>query len=259
MIKFLNRAFGGAVILTLLILITYLGRIPLAIGVAAFSYIALHEMDKALKKIDLHLTMKCLYFINGIIMAAAFVNNSDIYIASIVVSVLSLFMYIILTGHYSLYDGFAAAFVMLYVSFLISHILRIKNVSYVWMLYITDWGSDTFAYIIGSLFGKHKMEWMAHISPNKTIEGSIGGIVGATILNIVYCHEFGLDNYIREIVIFTIIAAIMSQIGDLIASYIKRQTGIKDFGNLIPGHGGILDRFDSIMFIAPVLYLFSRV
>lgn len=259
MIKFLNRAFGGIVILSLLILITYIGRIPLALGVAAFSYIALHEMDKALKKIDLHLPIKCLYLTNGIIMLAAFINNSDIYIASIVISVLFLFMYIILTRHYRLYDAFAAAFVMLYVSFLISHILRIKDVSYVWMLYITAWGSDTFAYLVGSLFGRHKMDWMAHISPNKTIEGSVGGIIGATVLNIIYCKEFGLDTYIREIIIFTIIAAIMSQIGDLIASYIKRQTGIKDFGNLIPGHGGILDRFDSIMFIAPVLYLFSRI
>ncbi|WP_296115026.1 phosphatidate cytidylyltransferase [uncultured Anaerococcus sp.] len=259
MIKFFNRAFGGIVILSLLILITYMGRIPLALGVAAFSYIALHEMDKALKKIDLHLPIKCLYLTNGIIMLAAFINNSDIYIASIVISVLFLFMYIILTRHYRLYDAFAAAFVMLYVSFLISHILRIKDVSYVWMLYITAWGSDTFAYLVGSLFGRHKMDWMAHISPNKTIEGSVGGIIGATVLNIIYCKEFGLDTYIREIIIFTIIAAIMSQIGDLIASYIKRQTGIKDFGNLIPGHGGILDRFDSIMFIAPILYLFSRI
>src|SRR5699024_6602536 len=138
---------------------------PLALGVTAFSYIALHEMDKALKKIDLHLPIKALYFINGMIMLAAFINNSDMYIASIVVSVLCLFMYIILTGHYSLYDAFAAAFVMLYVSLLFSHILRIKDVSYVWMLYITAWGSDTFAYLVGSLFGKHKMEWMAHISP----------------------------------------------------------------------------------------------
>src|SRR5699024_12802871 len=103
MIKFLNRALGGIVILTLLILITYMGMIPLALGVTAFSYIALHEMDKALKKIDLHLPIKALYFINGMIMLAAFINNSDMYIASIVVSVLCLFMYIILTGHYSLY------------------------------------------------------------------------------------------------------------------------------------------------------------
>lgn len=259
MIKFLNRALGGFIILSILILITYMGRIPLALGVAVFSYLALHEMDAALKKIDLHLPMKCLYLTNGLIMIAAYINNSDVYIASIVVSVLFLFMYIILRAHYSLYDGFAAAFVMLYVSFLISHILRIKNDSYVWILYITAWGSDTFAYLVGSLIGKRKIEWVSHISPNKTVEGSIGGIIGATILNIVYVHEFGLSTRIFEIILFTVIAALMSQIGDLIASFIKRQTGIKDFGNIIPGHGGILDRFDSMMFIAPVLYLFSRI
>ena len=258
MTKFLNRALGGIIILTLLILITYLGRIPLAIGVTTFSYIALHEINQALKKIDLHIPMNCLFLSNGLIMLAAYINNSDIYIASMVVSVLFLLMYMILRGHYTLIDGFAGAFVLLYISFLFSHILRIKDISYVWILYITAWGSDTFAYLVGSLIGKNKIERISHISPNKTIEGSIGGIIAATVLNIVYVHEFGLESRAMEVIIFTIIAATMSQIGDLIASYIKRQTGIKDFGNIIPGHGGILDRFDSLMFIAPVLYLFSR-
>ena len=259
MIKFLNRALGGFIILTFLVLITYMGRIPLALGVAGLSYVALYEIDRALKNIDLHIPMKGLFVTNGLIMLAAYINNSDVYIASIVVSVLYLFIYIIVRSHYTLYDGFAAAFVMLYISFLISHILRIKDDSYVWILYITAWGSDTFAYLIGSLFGKRKIQWMAHISPNKTVEGSIGGILGAIALNMIYAYEFNLGANPVKLIVFTIIAASMSQIGDLIASYIKRQTGIKDFGHIIPGHGGILDRFDSILFISPCMFLFTLV
>lgn len=252
-----NRAIGGGIILFLLILITYLGKIPLALGVLIFSYIALHEMKDALAKIDLRLPTKLLYLINTLIMVAAFVNNSDLYIASLVVSVLVMMVYIIFNEKHSLYDGFATSFVLLYVSFLMSHILRIGDINYVWLLYITAWGSDTFAYLVGSTIGRHKIDLIRHISPNKTIEGSIGGIIGACVLNVIFVKEFHLGVGIYEVVIFTVLAAILSQIGDLIASYIKRKTGVKDFGHIIYGHGGILDRFDSMLFIAPVLYLFS--
>lgn len=256
--NFFNRTFGGIIILFVLILITCLGRVALGIGVGIFSYIALYEMKRALANINIHLPMKLMYFTNGLIMLAAYFNNSDLYMASLIVSIICLFMYIIFRSSYSLNDGFAAAFVLLYVSFFMSHILRIKDVSYVWILYITAWGSDTFAYLVGSLIGKRKLTIISHISPNKTIEGSLGGVLGATVLNVIYLKVFALDAHLHHLIIFTIIAAILSQIGDLIASYIKRQTGIKDFGNLIPGHGGILDRFDSILFIAPIIYLLSQ-
>lgn len=252
-----NRAIGGAVILFLLVLITYLGRIPLAVGVMVFSFVGLHEIKEALARIDIKLPIKLLYLTNTLIMLAAFVNNSDLYIVSLVLSVLCMMIYIIFRPKYSLYDGFATSFVLLYLSFLMSHILRIKDINYVWLLYITAWGSDTFAYLVGSTMGRHKFESIKHISPNKTIEGSLGGIVGAIVLNVIFVREFGLGVKLYELIIFTIIAAILSQIGDLIASYIKRKTGVKDFGHIIPGHGGILDRFDSMLFIAPVLYLFS--
>lgn len=254
----LNRAIGGAIILALLVLITYLGKIPLALGVLIFSYIALHEIKEALRKIDIKIPTKLLYLTNSLIMLAAFINNSDIYVVSLSICVVLMMIYIIFKPKYGLVDGFATSFVMLYVSFLMSHILRIEDVNFVWLLYITAWGSDTFAYLVGSTLGKHKIDAIAHISPNKTLEGSVGGIVGACVLNSIFVNEFNLGVKIFEVVIFTIIAAILSQIGDLIASYIKRKTGVKDFGNIIRGHGGILDRFDSMLFIAPILYLFSR-
>ncbi len=125
----------------------------------------------------------------------------------------------------------------------------------IWYLAIAAWGTDTFSYFFGIRFGKHKL---TPISPKKSIEGSIGGIVGAVIVSIIYTYIINKTGKmeISYIVISAITAmlSILSQIGDLAASSIKRYTGIKDFGELIPGHGGMLDRIDSILFIAPFAY-----
>ncbi|MDU0946224.1 MAG: CDP-archaeol synthase, partial [Anaerococcus vaginalis] len=113
--------------------------------------------------------------------------------------------------------------------------------------------------LTGSTIGKHKIKSLESISPNKTIEGFIGGVCGAVILNLIYVNYVNLDKNILLVIIFTIIAAFLSETGDLVASFIKRKCKIKDYGNLIPGHGGILDRFDSILFISPCLYLFTLI
>ena len=119
---------------------------------------------------------------------------------------------------------------------------------------------DTFAYFTGRFLGKHKL--IPEISPKKTIEGSIGGIVftiGAFILYRVLLFKIFPDLKINLpyllVIILAIAASIVSQIGDLIASAIKRQYNIKDYGKLFPGHGGVLDRFDSVMLVAPVIYV----
>ncbi len=112
--------------------------------------------------------------------------------------------------------------------------------------------SDTFAYFIGSFLGKHKL--IPKISPKKTVEGAAGGLLGGMLAMIVI-GEILKQNLILFAIAGLICAAI-SQIGDLIASAIKRECGIKDYGNLIPGHGGIMDRFDSILFASPAIYFF---
>lgn len=125
----------------------------------------------------------------------------------------------------------------------------------IWFVFFTAWGTDIFAYIIGKNFGKHKF---TELSPKKSIEGCIGGIIGATILvlgftvvcnniwnlEISYFYAFGISVFL----------SIISQMGDLAASSIKRHCEIKDYSNLIPGHGGILDRIDSVIFILPFAY-----
>ena len=125
------------------------------------------------------------------------------------------------------------------------------------LIFICSWGCDTCAYCVGVLFGKHKMAPV--LSPKKSIEGAVGGVVGTALLTVIYCSVFkaqmALDS--RGIVVLAVISAVaglISMVGDLTASAIKRNYDIKDYGNLIPGHGGIMDRFDSMMITAPIIY-----
>lgn len=126
-----------------------------------------------------------------------------------------------------------------------------------WLIFLSSWGCDTFAYCTGMLLGRHKLAPV--LSPKKSIEGAVGGVAGAALLGFIYASLFGasmaeLDNPQAACTIACAIAAVISQIGDLAASAIKRNHNIKDYGHLIPGHGGILDRFDSMIFTAPAIY-----
>lgn len=128
----------------------------------------------------------------------------------------------------------------------------------VWLIFLSAWGNDTCAYCVGMLFGRTKMTPV--LSPKKSVEGAIGGIVGAGILGFVFSWLFYINGNavsIKEVYAYTltcVIAAAISVLGDLFASAVKRKYDIKDYGQLIPGHGGVLDRFDSIIFVAPVIY-----
>ena len=125
----------------------------------------------------------------------------------------------------------------------------------IWFVIIAAWGTDIFAYIIGKKLGKHKF---SKISPNKSIEGCIGGTLGAIIIALIYtfcinaCLKMNI-NYLF-ISVITLLLSVVGQLGDFSASSIKRYVGIKDFSNLLPGHGGMLDRIDSLIFIAPFAY-----
>lgn len=128
----------------------------------------------------------------------------------------------------------------------------------IWFVFIISFLSDTFAYFIGRSFGKTKL--CPKVSPKKTVEGAVGGIVASTI----GCTVYGmvLNSYsitgipIVHLILMGIIGSIISIIGDLAASSIKRNVGVKDYGNIMPGHGGVLDRFDSILFVAPLIYYY---
>lgn len=155
---------------------------------------------------------------------------------------------------------------ILYVSVMLSYIYQVRitetGLIAVGLIFIAAWGSDTCAYCTGMLIGKHKMP--SALSPKKTIEGCIGGVAGAALLGCIYGVVLkekivGVDNPIVAFAMIGGIGSAISQIGDLAASAIKRNYEIKDYGKLIPGHGGILDRFDSIIFTAPIVYFLIHV
>lgn len=149
------------------------------------------------------------------------------------------------------------------VTVLLWHILLVRNMEnghlYIWLAFLGAWISDTFAYFTGYFFGKHKLA--PEISPKKTIEGSMGGIIGTAVVfvltGVLFEKAFSVSNV--NVIAYGALGVICSafgQIGDLSASVIKRECGIKDFGKIMPGHGGVLDRFDSVLFTAPLVYYF---
>lgn len=131
---------------------------------------------------------------------------------------------------------------------------------FIWYIFMASWGSDVLAYCIGKSFGKHKF---SKISPNKSIEGCIAGAVGGTALVLAYTVAlnmiFGMQIDYVIIGFIGLILSILGQIGDFSASSIKRYAGVKDFSNLIPGHGGMIDRIDSVIFIAPFTYYLLKI
>lgn len=126
----------------------------------------------------------------------------------------------------------------------------------VWMIFISSWVSDTFAYLAGVLFGRHKLAPV--LSPKKSVEGSVGGIAGAAAFGAAYGayldSALGTEQFVVLLATVGGVGSVISQVGDLAASAIKRNHEIKDYGKLIPGHGGIMDRFDSVIFTAPITY-----
>ena len=155
---------------------------------------------------------------------------------------------------------FASVFGVLYLTLMLSYIYQIRasedGLYSLWLIFICSWGCDTCAYCVGMLFGKRKLAPV--LSPKKSIEGAIGGVVGAAIIGAIYGavvdQQMVMENAPVLFAVICAVGAVISQFGDLIASGIKRQHGIKDYGKLIPGHGGVLDRFDSVIFTAPLIY-----
>ena len=153
----------------------------------------------------------------------------------------------------------AAFFGMVYVAVMLSFIYLTRSLPdgkfLVWLIFLCSWGCDTCAYCVGMLIGKHKMAPV--LSPKKSIEGAVGGVVGAALLGVIYAAA--TQGKMAEYALICAVGALISMVGDLAASAIKRNQNIKDYGKLIPGHGGILDRFDSVIITAPVIYYLAKI
>lgn len=154
-------------------------------------------------------------------------------------------------------------FGLFYVAVMLSYVYQTRELTQgaylVWLIILCSWGCDTCAYCVGMLIGKHKMS--PKLSPKKSVEGAVGGVVGAALLGALYAaavsHFADADASPALYALICGAGGLISMVGDLAASAIKRNHNIKDYGKLIPGHGGILDRFDSVIFTAPIIYYLS--
>lgn len=286
---FWKRFWSGAVILAITLIFGTLGGMPLIVCLGTLSCIAYVEFTQATKvREEGHrfnglqviglVTIICYYVLlifqddfipipveirNWLAETEGMFNHFTILLL-LIFSIGVLFMlgaYIFSFPHFNNNQIANAAFGVVYVGVLLSFIYftrKLENgIILVWMAYIAAWVCDTCAYFTGSLIGKHKMTPV--LSPKKSIEGAVGGVIGAMIaggiLGFVYYKM--ADGRILDIFIFmgiTGVGAVVSMFGDLAASAIKRNNNIKDYGKIIPGHGGVMDRFDSVFFTAPMVY-----
>lgn len=190
-----------------------------------------------------------------------------LFILMLFVGILMLLMaaYVLLFPKYRCEQVMAAFFCMIYAPVMLSFIYLTESMSYgiyiVWMIFISSWVCDTCAYFTGMAFGRHKMAPV--LSPKKTVEGAVGGVAGSMIAGALFSFLL-VERVVPDQTVtwaFAVIGgigAVISQIGDLAASAIKRNHEIKDYGTCIPGHGGIMDRFDSVIFTAPIIYFMAR-
>lgn len=187
-----------------------------------------------------------------------------LFLMLIVILVAFMFLYVFAFPKYRAEQIMCAFFCVAYAPVMLSFIYLVRELPYgiytVWMIFISSWICDTCAYIVGMLLGKHKLAPI--LSPKKSIEGAIGGIAGSALVGALYAY-FIVESVISEqkiigiFVLISAVGAVISQVGDLAASAIKRNHEIKDYGKLIPGHGGVMDRFDSVIFTAPMIYFLA--
>lgn len=233
---------GGAVLWTVLLCISVIGAEELY-----------RAMDVHKNGFGLLETAACL----GILLyygAAALDFGRYGMMAVILALILILFVYVFTYPKYDAHQIAAAFLGIVYVAVMLSYIYLTRNLEnghfIVWLIFLCSWGCDTCAYCVGMLIGKHKMAPV--LSPKKSVEGAVGGVIGAALLGVAYAAA--TKGPMAEYAVICAAGALISMVGDLAASAVKRNQGIKDYGKLIPGHGGILDRFDSVIITAPVIY-----
>lgn len=258
---FWKRLLSGIVLIVAAVFLLYSGGLPLLIVLATISVIGQRELYKAIG-IDHKVIAVIGYLMSAVYYILVFIEGT-VYVTAMIVASLLILMsaYVITFPEYKTEEITGAFFGICYVSVLMSYIYLTRTMNdgifMVWLIVLSSWGCDTLAYCTGMLFGKHKM--VPKLSPKKSWEGAIGGVAGAAVLGFLFGMLFQnkmIDTMSPEIScsFACAVGAVISMIGDLAASAIKRNHDIKDFGKCIPGHGGILDRFDSMLFTAPAIY-----
>ncbi|MCT4507963.1 MAG: phosphatidate cytidylyltransferase [Tepidibacter sp.] len=249
------RIVSSIILLPVLVIILINGGIPLYLGVTVISLIAIKEFYDAFREKNLN-SVSWLGYLSTLSIYFGSISKIDSrYIACSFFIVFFILCILLVMRKYNIIDMSITFLGIIYIPYLLNHIILISkfsNYNYIYLIFVIAWMTDTFAYFSGYFFGKHKL--IPKVSPKKTIEGSIGGVIGSSLSCIVFGYIFGFD--LIHMGIIGLIGSMIAQIGDLFASSIKRFLEVKDYGKLIPGHGGILDRFDSIILTAPFVYYY---
>ncbi len=253
---FKTRLISGIVLVLVALLTICTGNIVLFMTLLAVSLIGMQELYKVMKVREDSFTLLEIAGYAGIVGYYLCLLLAPEYqlLELIGALVLLMFVYVFTYPEFHAEQIMAAMFGILYVGVMLSFIFQTRELEggayHVWLIFLSSWGCDTCAYCVGMLIGKHKMAPI--LSPKKSIEGAVGGVVGAALLGAIYAAATG--GTVWAYAVICAVGGLISMVGDLAASAIKRNQGIKDYGKLIPGHGGILDRFDSVIFTAPIIY-----
>lgn len=253
-----TRVLSGLCMVPLLIFV-YLGSYWLVAMCIFVGLVGIRELFNGFRAMDIkpsepiaYGAMFVLYGLN-----CFFPMNHQYITAWLAFSIMACSIYIFKINEHKIEDAMATMLGIIYVGFFSFHVVLVDQTEeyakLIWLVLLSAFCTDIFAYFSGYLFGKHKL--CPNLSPKKTIEGAVGGTLGSVIC----CGLFGylvMPSIWIHCLAIGLIGAVLSQCGDLTASAYKRKMGIKDYGNLIPGHGGILDRFDSVLFTAPVVYYY---
>ncbi len=235
---------------------------------AAACFIMLHELRRTFGQEKKWLLAFLQYAFGVMLLVIPFAQGTAFETVFALQPILTLYTLVLLSvavvrhDSIKLTDVTRSLFMMIYAVLLPMHLTFIRLLeageALIFLPFLGAWMPDTFAYFAGSLFGRHKL--IPSVSPKKTVEGSIGAVVGAVLMFLLYGYilSVGFDYQVNYLwlTLLALICGVVAQVGDLAASVIKRECDIKDFGNIIPGHGGVLDRTDSLLFVAPVIYYF---
>lgn len=266
---FKTRLLSGIVLIIIALVTMGLGGPVLAAILLAISLIAYRELTKALSVSgDKGFNLLEIIGFMGIVAyyAAVYFSGTEVLLLMCIVAVFmaEMFVYVAVFPRFNATQVVGAIFSFLYAPVMLSFVYLTRMVPQgiyiVWMILISSWGCDTCAYVVGMLIGKKKI--FPVLSPKKSLEGCIGGVLGAALIGALYGHFFVEVAFPDQTVMWILaficaVGAVMSQVGDLAASAIKRNHDIKDYGKLIPGHGGIMDRFDSMVVTAPMIYFLT--
>lgn len=262
MSSFLKRLFSGIVLVALVFVTCWYGGLPLWIFILFAGYIGLNEFYRVFGIQGNSPLGAAGMFGTALWMTAVYAlpeGGEMKWLILLIDFMLIMAVYVFSFPKYDTSQVMAAFFGIVFVPVMLSFIYETRMMKegfrMVWLIFFCSWGCDTFAYCTGMLIGKHKLAPV--LSPKKSIEGAVGGLLGAAFLGA--CYAVLMDAPAPVYALLCAAGAAASQVGDLAASAVKRQHGIKDYGKLIPGHGGILDRFDSVIVTAPMIYILALV